>query len=506
MTRAAVIRARIKKRNKERGVALVMVLGAIAVLIVMLAEFQEDTSAELSSALAARDAVQAEYFARSAVNLSRLLIAAEPTIRQAIAPMFMLMGRKGGPPQIPVWEFSDRLLGAFNDEQGAQDFAGMSGLDLSLGKNLGIKGGRFEVVIVDEDSKINVNMGASNDIAHIRLAKQLISHFANPKYIGVFEQKDSQGNFHDRFQICSAIIDWADVDEQAFNCDLTQSTSAGSAVEDAWYQLLPKPYRRKNAPYDSLEELHMVRGVGDDFWAAFIDSDIDPNNPKLRNMTVWGQGAININTANALTLLALVCSGVGPQEPLCTDPNQMQLFVMGVKMAQAITMGAPLFGSPKDFVDMVQGQGPLGFIFSGGAQGGQGQGAQGSQAAGGLGGLGGLGAGLGLQKVKLLSPSDFAKGLTIESKIFSIYSVGVVKGYKRETRTSIHAVVDFRSAPMIGVQPGSPLSQGPGGQPPAPPNAGTGGQTVQVGNTDPNAIAAALQPNTGGQVVYYSIE
>jgi general secretion pathway protein K len=492
-----------------------MVLGAIAVLTVMLAEFQEDTSAELSSALAARDAVQAEYFARSAVNLSRLLIAAEPTIRQAITPLFALMQKKV--PQLPVWEFSDRLLGAFNDEQAAQDFAGMSGLDLSLGKNLGLKGGRFEVVIVDEDSKIDVNMGASNDIAHIRLAKQLMGSMmkGGPLYNPLFEQKDSQGNFHDRFQICSAIIDWADVDEQAFNCDLTQSTSTGSAVEDAWYQLLPKPYRRKNAPYDSLEELHMVRGVGDDFWTTFVDPD--PTNPKKREMTVWGQGAVNINTANAATLYALICSGVSPQEPLCTDPLQMQAFITAVTMAQAITMGAPLFGSPKDFVDMVQGQGPLGFIFSGGQQGGGqqgggqqggGQGAQSAQGAGGIPGLGGLGGALGLQKVKLLSPSDFAKGLTIESKIFSIYAVGVVKGYKRETRTSIHAVVDFRPAPVLGQQPGAPGSSGsPGGTTPAPsqPNTGGSGQTVPVSN-DPNAIAAALQPNTGGQIIYYTIE
>ena len=57
-------------------------------------------------------------------------------------------------------------------------------------------------------------------------------------------------------------IDWADVDEQAFNCDLSQLSAAQNAgVEDAWYRLLPKPYQRKNAPYDSLEELHLVRGV-----------------------------------------------------------------------------------------------------------------------------------------------------------------------------------------------------------------------------------------------------
>ena len=45
----------------------------------------------------------------------------------------------------------------------------------------------------------------------------------------------------------------------------------------------------KNAPYDSLEELHMVRGVSDDFWRTIVDPE--PNNPRKRHLTVWGQGA-----------------------------------------------------------------------------------------------------------------------------------------------------------------------------------------------------------------------
>src|ERR1700733_11113157 len=156
-SRRAVARAR--RRKRERGVALIMVLGAIAVMVVMLAEFQDDAGAELASATAARDSVQAEYHARSAINLSRLLIAAEPTMRTGIAPLFMLM--KKSPPQLPVWDYSDRILGAFNDTEGSQDFAGLSGLNMSQAKNLGLKSGHFEVNIVDEDAKINVNMGAA---------------------------------------------------------------------------------------------------------------------------------------------------------------------------------------------------------------------------------------------------------------------------------------------------------------------------------------------------------
>jgi general secretion pathway protein K len=460
----AVFRAR--RRKRERGVALIMVLGAIAIMVVMLAELQDDAGSEFASATAVRDSVQAEYMARSAINLSRLLVAAEPTMRQAIAPLFMFM--KTTPPQLPVWQYADRILGAFNDKESSRDFLALTGLDASLGKNLGLSGGRFEVVIVDEDAKINVNMGAANEIAHIRLARQLMSRMAPLQYSPLFEQRDSTGNYNDRLTTCSAIIDWADPDEQLYSCDVTNAPSS-NAVEDAWYQLLQKPYRRKNAPYDSLQELHMVRGVTDDFWATFVDPD--PTDPRKREMTVWGQGAVNVNTANALTLYALVCAGAAPTSKLCTDPMQMQLFITGVTMAQGITMGAPLFSSPGDFIAAMKGQGMIGPMLK-------------------------L---LGVEPVKFQSDSEFAKSISNESKVFSIYSVGVVKGFKRETRVKIHAVVDFRAAPsLLGGLGASATS--------SPASGANTGQSVTGAGQDSNAIAAALQPNVGGQVLFYDIQ
>ena len=463
---------RRKKRAKERGIALVMVMGAIAILTVMLAEFQDETSAELAAATSQRDAVQAEYMARSAVNLSRLLIASEPTIRKAIAPLFMMM--KKTPPQLPVWEFSDRLLGAFNGKDGNADFASTMGLDPAQGKNLGMPGGNYELVIVDEDSKINVNLGAANDFAHIRLAQELMGLVGQPQYSPLFEQKDNTGQFHDRFSTCQAIIDWADTDEGAFNCDLSQVSGPQNAgVEDAYYQLLPKPYRRKNAPYDSLEELHMVKGIHEDIWSTFIDPD--PSNPKKRVVTVWGQGAVNVNTANAQTLLAVVCAGA-PAAEICTNAEQAATFLAGVTMARGITMGAPLFGSPRDFTQALTGTGQLGPLL----------------------------AGFGMKPVQFKSPSEFQKSITTESKMFSIYAVGVKKGYRRETRVRAHAVVDFRNAPALGAgavpgQPGAPGATG------AMPNPATG-TGATGGAQNPDAIAAANAPSTGGTVVYFRLE
>lgn len=470
-TAGAPKKRRSKARARERGIALVMVMGAIAILTVMLAEFQDETSAELAAATAQRDAIQAEYMARSAVNLSRLLIASEPTMRKAIAPLFMFL--KKTPPQLPVWEFSDRFLGAFNDEEASKDFSGTVGVDIAQGKNLGMPGGKWELVIVDEDSKINVNLGASNEIAHIRLAKEIMGLISPPQFSPLFDQKDSSGQFSDRMQTCQAIIDWADTDEQGFNCDMSQLTAASSAgVEDNFYGMLAKPYRRKNAPYDSLEELHMVRGVTDDFWQTFIDPD--PANPKKRVVTVWGQGAVNVNTANAQTLLGVVCGGA-PTAEICINPDQAASFLMGVTMARGITMGAPLFGSPRDFVQAMTGQGQLGPML----------------------------AAIGMKPVVFQSASEFQKSITTESKMFSIYAVGVKKGYRRETRVKIHAVVDFRNAPALGAM-GIP---GATGLPGTTPGTTTPGTTPQAtGQQSPDAIMAAMQPSTGGQIVYYRVE
>ncbi len=467
---SAGARRRLRKRSKERGIALVMVMGAIAILTVMLAEFQDETSAELAAATGQRDGVQAEYMARSAVNLSRLLIASEPTMRKAIAPMFQMMKRT--PPQLPVWEFSDRLLGAFNDEEASKDFASTVGVDITQGKNLGMPGGKYELVIVDEDAKINVNLGAANDIAHIRLAQEIMALIGPPQYSTIFEQKDGTGQFHDRISTCQAIIDWADVDEQAFNCDLSQLSAAQNAgVEDAWYQLLKKPFRRKNAPYDSLQELHMVRGVSDDVWSTFIDPD--PTNPKKRVITVWGQGAVNVNTANAQTLLGVVCAGA-PTADICVNADQAALFLTGVTMARGVTMGAPMFGNTRDFVQALSGQGQLGPLLSS----------------------------IGMKPVVFKSQAEFQKSITTESKMFSIYAVGVKKGYRRETRVQVHAVVDFRNAPNLS-QPAPATANPFGGSGAATSAASSAATTAAQGAA---TIAAANAPSTGGTVVYYRVE
>ncbi len=472
--RARTGRARLRwrARSSRRGVALVMVLAAITILAVFLVEVQNESSATLAAAVAERDALKAEYLARSGVNLSRLLVGTEPTVRRAIAPLFMMLRAK--PPQIPVWEFSDQLLGAFNDARGAEAFRTLANVDPRTGNHLGLGGnGHFEVVIVDEDSKLNVNVAARGDIiSETRLMAQLLALMGPQQYNSLFEQLDGDEQHSDRSAICGAIIDWADSDENMHPCDPTATGPIAAGAEDNFYQLIGLPYLRKNAAYDSLEELRLVRGISDDFWATFIEPE--PDKPDKRIVTVWGQGKINVNSANAHTLLALVCANA-PEAPLCIDPLQAQAFVMGVSLARTFTRGAPLFGSPKDFVNTVKGKGMVGPML----------------------------AALGLEPVVFKSESELKNMVTTESKMFSIYADGVVKGHRRETRVRIHAVVDFRGAPDLSsvmVLPTGEEDESLDSTPTTPPPP-----TVPE-DLDPEQIMAAMVADPAGRLVYWRVQ
>ena len=467
-----------KKKRRQRGVALILVLGSIAILTIMLTDLQDETTSELSAALADRDALKAEYLAKSGTNLARLLIAAEPLIRQGIS--FFFLGRQ--PPQVPVWEFADRVLGAFNDEEGSQGFALLTGTDFSKGKNLGIEGGKFELTIVDEDSKLNVNTAARGDqINELRLATALLALMAGDRYNPMFEQRDRDDNFTDRATLCGAIVDWADPDENLFPCDPTNAAPPTQATEDISYQLLKKPYFRKNAAYDSLEELHLVRGVSDDFWATFVDPE--PEKPKKRVITVCGQGAINVNSANAQTLLAVVCANVNPQTTkMCNDPLEAQKFLLGVTLVRSFTAGIPLFSTGNEFIKAMQGQGMVGQLLKA----------------------------LAIEPVTFKLASDAAKMVTAESKMFSLYADGIVPGYRRKTTVRIHTVIDFRGAPAPGAPLGNQttsLTTGAGGSSPASrPTAGTGGAGGAGGSSSGQDLSAVMAPNPGGTVVYYRME
>lgn len=459
MTRLQEIQRRVRKgrTKKRRGVALILVLGSLVILMVFVTELQQTTSSSISAALAERDAMRAEYNARSAVNLSRLLIATEPMVRKAVDPLYRI-ALKSPAPQIPVWKFADLILGPFNCPSKADKFTSVVGAGIDMGKNLGASQGCFDLAIVDEDAKINLNSAVAGDaLTRDRLGAQLLGLFGSPQYNELFEKPDLDGQYSNQPAICGAMIDWADFDEMNYACDPTQKSSEGGA-EDNYYQSAGLSYLRKNAPFDSLDEIHLIRGVSDDFWANFVDPN--PGNPEDRVLTVWGQGKVNVNSANPQTILAIVCSGA-PEAPVCVDPEQMAVFLTALTLARELTQGAPLFKSPKAFVRAMAGKGK---------------------------GIGPLFAFFGLEPIEFANTKLVERAVATESRVFSLYAEGSVSGRKRETRVQSHTVIDFRSANELG-------------------QAATEEDEEPV-STDltPEQVALALASDPMGVIIYHRIE
>jgi general secretion pathway protein K len=463
-----------------------MVLGALTVLTVMLMEFQDETSAELGSALAERDALRAEYAARSAINLSRLLIAAEPTMRKSLAPLLgMVMG--GSPPQLPVWQLADELLGAFNDQARQESFAQLTAVDLAQGKGLAMEGVSFDVQIVDEDSKLNLNVPARGTPGgQKQVSEQVMTLIGGPQYDVMFESRDDDGNYNRRATVCGALIDWIDPDQDQYVCQEDgNAVHAGSvAAEDSYYARLKRPYERKNAAFDSLEELHLVRGVTQEFWRTFIEPN--PDNPASRNVTVWGSGKVNINTANPAVIWNLVCSQAVNRaaEPFCSDPAQLATFIGVMNAKDMFTRGMPLFASPKAFLNVILGKG------------------------------GGLAKMILIDMFQLTPISQVRSNnvlldkVSAESKVFSIYATGVAHSGKRETRVRIHAVVDFRQAPPPGQNRNlADIMDMAGGDPTASQATETPTNPDDPSEELPEeALLDALRKDPGGNVVYYRLD
>ena len=254
--------------GRERGVALVMAMVALAILAVMLADMQQSTAAAFVVASSERDQLRAEMMARSGINLTRMLVGQEPMIRTSVAPMYqMLVGRP--PPQLPVWSFANDLLQPFCNFQGAQGMAGDTGMNFSGAEGIGDTNATCEIVAFAENSRINLNdpLFFDGDRARISVAMQFFAlqgGYQSPSpFDPLFEQLDADGQMSTRQDIVSALIDWWDYDTERTNFDPGAAGVTVGGAEDDLYQRLDDSYRAKNAPFDSLEEirprLHALR-------------------------------------------------------------------------------------------------------------------------------------------------------------------------------------------------------------------------------------------------------
>jgi len=275
-------------RNKQRGVALLLVLTWIALMVALVGQFTYGTNVDAAQAANARDELRAHYLAVSSVNLGRMLIKIQkqfidPIMGQAQKLIGAAMGGSGaggaggatpgGAPaglgfSLRVTDYAGPLMGFFSGSK--DEVAGLGsliGLDTSAVKGLGLKSGTFDAEITAEDGKININCGGGLSLNQTRqktVFALLMGLMYSRRFDRLFSDADSNGQFATRADVARAIIDWADTDEQMFSPD-----GVSGSGEDYRYDDRADRYRAHNDLYDTLEEVKMVRGVTDGFMEAF---------------------------------------------------------------------------------------------------------------------------------------------------------------------------------------------------------------------------------------------
>src|SRR5207247_1151004 len=92
-------------RNQQRGIALIAVLIAIAIVLVITTEFSTSTNVDLMAAANYRDQMRAHFLARSSLDLSELVIRLQQ--RMDNAP------KNSGIQGVQITDFADQVMLAF---------------------------------------------------------------------------------------------------------------------------------------------------------------------------------------------------------------------------------------------------------------------------------------------------------------------------------------------------------------------------------------------------------
>src|SRR3954471_4605962 len=227
----AILRRPVVPRNRERGVALLVVITWIALMVALVSEFTYGTTVDAAQAANARDEVRAHYMALSSVNLSRLLIKiqqrfVDPVMSQAQQMLSSFMGGANGANgansgskdnssgagsalgglgiSLRVTDYAGTLMGFFSGSK--DEVAGLGsliGIDTANIKGLGMSSGRFDAEITSEDGKIDLNCGSG--IPNADAKKKQITDFRllnalmySRRFDRLFSEADADGQFTPR--------------------------------------------------------------------------------------------------------------------------------------------------------------------------------------------------------------------------------------------------------------------------------------------------------------------
>ena len=184
----------------ERGIALILVLWVVVILSMAVLSLSLLTRTEALTTLSFKEELENKFFA-------------EAGIRRGIMELFYRHANRNQQVFLEGFEVFQCDGRSYTAEVGD---------------------GHYRLRITDESGKINLNTLRDNN--GIILKNLLMNSGVVEETAGI---------------IVDSVLDWKDID----------NLHRLNGAEDDYYQSLPKPYKAKNADFDSLEELIFVRGM-----------------------------------------------------------------------------------------------------------------------------------------------------------------------------------------------------------------------------------------------------
>lgn len=226
--------------RSEKGIAIIMVLWIVTILVALVISFSFLIRTEARSTIFFKEGVQKRFIAEAGMERAILEIFHRQTYReQAVVVEGNEVVRIDGRP------YTGRM-----------------------------ETGSYKFRLLSESGKIDINK--MSDLTGIVLKNLLLS-------LDVPQEKADI--------IVDSILDWTDSD------NLRRLNGA----EDEYYLSLQVPYRAKNAPLDTLEELLLVKGITPDI--LFGNKE---HRGIVQYLTIYGTSSkININAAPKELLMAL---------------------------------------------------------------------------------------------------------------------------------------------------------------------------------------------------------
>lgn len=258
----AASRSPSTERN-DAGLALVLALLFIVLLTALVVEFAYEVQVEASHAANVSGNLEARLAAQSAIQSGLALLAAD---------LYELPAQGRAAAQQLEGGVSGAEYDGF-DEQWALGIP-MAPLNQSI----------MQCRISDEYGKINLNAlleRNDRDRENPILVEALRLLFAN---------RETENDPTD------AILDWLDEDD---------SEQGSGGAEESFYQSLEIPYRPKNGPMESIEELLLIAGITPEVY--YGDPQLEQL-PLSELLTVRGHpdGIINANTAQVEVMAAMI--------------------------------------------------------------------------------------------------------------------------------------------------------------------------------------------------------